>query len=206
MVANAKAKVAVKKPAVKAAPKAAVKAAPKAAAKAAPKKASVKKVAAEAKNPVLVRIEEIVSVGRERFEELAKNEQASKVIELSKARLAEVSKVAEELGALHQENVDAILDVRSAAQDAVQVLVSEIVEFSKVRYDDTSAVVKALGNVKTAEEAMNIQRDFAKSSYENLLAEGTKLVDMVQDLAKDVVEPIQARIDATVKFVKREAA
>ena len=46
--------------------------------------------------------------------------------------------------------------------------------------------------MKTIDEAIKLQSDFAKSAYEDFVAQATKIGEMYSSLAKDAFKPIKA--------------
>ena len=62
---------------------------------------------------------------------------------------------------------------------------------------DTHGVVRALEKLvgaKTAEQALQIQSEYARKAYEDYVAEVSKIGEMCIDLAKDVYKPVEVAL------------
>ena len=80
----------------------------------------------------------------------------------------------------------------SEANKGFQVLAAEMMEYSKAAFDDAVRTWEQLIGVRSLEQAIQIQSDYAKRVYENHMAELKKLgemsVGMVRDASKQVEE------------------
>jgi hypothetical protein len=78
------------------------------------------------------------------------------------------------------------------ANKGFQALASEITEYSKAAFDDAIRTWEQLIGVKSLEQAVQIQSDYAKRTYDNHMAELSKLsqmcVGMVSNASKLVEE------------------
>ena len=80
----------------------------------------------------------------------------------------------------------------SEANRGFQTLAAEMMEYSKAAFDDAICTWEQLIGVKSLEQAVQIQSDYAKRVYETHMAELKKLgemsVGMVRDASKQVEE------------------
>jgi hypothetical protein len=80
----------------------------------------------------------------------------------------------------------------SEANKGFQALAAEMMSYSKSVFDDAIRTWEQLIGVRSLEQAIQIQSDYAKRAYENHMAELSKLremsVGMVQDASKQVEE------------------
>lgn len=86
-------------------------------------------------------------------------------------------------------------DVSKAWFAYTQTSVDAGVDFSK----------KVMG-AKSVNEVVDLQNDFAKSSFDSFVAESTKLSEMTVKTANEAIEPIKARVDETVETISKVAA
>ncbi|MCR9071431.1 MAG: phasin family protein [Alphaproteobacteria bacterium] len=86
-------------------------------------------------------------------------------------------------------------DVTKAWFSYTQTSVDSSVDFSK----------KVMG-AKSVNEVVDLQNDFAKSSFDSFVAESTKLSEMTVKTANEAIEPIKARVDETVETISKVAA
>jgi hypothetical protein len=80
----------------------------------------------------------------------------------------------------------------SEANRGFQALAAEMMNYSKAAFDDAIRTWEQLIGVKSLEQAIQIQSEYAKRVYENHMAELSKLgemtVGMVRDASKQVEE------------------
>ena len=69
----------------------------------------------------------------------------------------------------------------------VQEIAAEAADYSKKALEESTAMVEKLFGT-----AIQIQSDFAKSSYEGFVARATKFGELYQNLAKEVYKPVEA--------------
>ena len=80
------------------------------------------------------------------------------------------------------------------ANKGFQTLAAEMMEYSKAAFDDAIRTWEQLIGVRSLEQAMQIQSDYAKRVYENHMAELSKLGEMTVGLVCDAAKPVE---DAT---------
>jgi hypothetical protein len=73
----------------------------------------------------------------------------------------------------------------SEANKGLQALASEMMSYSKAAFYDAIHTQKQLIGVRSLEQAMQIQSDYAKNVYENHLAELSKLGEMTAGMMRD---------------------
>ena len=72
-----------------------------------------------------------------------------------------------------------------------QAIASEVADYSKKSFEDSSAAWEKLMGAKTVESAMEVQSEYLKSSYEDFVAQSTKLGELYADLAKEAYKPFE---------------
>jgi phasin family protein len=83
------------------------------------------------------------------------------------------------------------------ASKGFQALAAEMMEYSKAAFDDAIRTWEKLIGVRSLEQAMQIQSDYAKRVYENHMAEMKKLGEMCAGMVRDASKPVE---DASRKF------
>src|SRR4026209_886024 len=73
----------------------------------------------------------------------------------------------------------------SEANKGFQTLAAEMMEYSKAAFDDAIRTWEQLIGVRSLEQAMQIQSDYAKRVYENHMAELSKLGQMYAGMVSD---------------------
>ena len=82
---------------------------------------------------------------------------------------------------------------RTEAINVFQALARQISEYSKAAFDDAIRTWEQLLGVKSLEQAMQIQSDYAKRTYENHMAELSKLGQMYVGVVADTLRPVKKR-------------
>ena len=83
------------------------------------------------------------------------------------------------------------------ANKGFQAVAAEMMSYSKTVLDEAIRTWEQLIGVKSLEQAMQIQADYAKRVYENHMAEMSKLGEMCAGMARDASKPVE---DASRKF------
>jgi phasin family protein len=82
------------------------------------------------------------------------------------------------------------------ANKGFQAVAAEMMSYSKTVLDEAIRTWEQLIGVKSLEQAMQIQADYAKRVYENHMAEMKKLGEMTAGMVRDASAPVE---DATRK-------
>lgn len=98
----------------------------------------------------------------------------------------------EDFQKLGKDNADLLVKSLGSAQKGAQAIATEASEYSKKALDANSAFVEKLLGVKSLDKAIELQTEFAKSSYEGFVAYATKVGELYTDLAKEAAKPFEA--------------
>jgi len=79
-----------------------------------------------------------------------------------------------------------------ALSKATQTIATEVADYSKKSFEDSTKVLEKLFGAKSLEKAIEIQTDYAKSAYEGFVAQATKMGELYADLAKESYKPYEA--------------
>ena len=79
----------------------------------------------------------------------------------------------------------------SEANKGFQALAAEMMEYSKAAFDDAIRTWEQLIGVRSLEQAIQIQSDYAKRVYENHMAELKKLGEMTVGMVRDASKPVE---------------
>jgi phasin family protein len=94
---------------------------------------------------------------------------------------------------LGKDNMDATLRSFGALSKSLQAITVEIADFSKKVFEQNTAATERLIGAKSLEKAIEVQTDYAKSSYETFVAEATKLGELYADLAREAYKPFESQ-------------
>ena len=189
--------------AAKAAPAATVKTKP-AAPKAVPAKA-----AADAAAKTTSKINERTTEMQNEATRIA-NENAQAFIgdinERTKNMTERSTRMVEEMTDLARGNVEAIVASSKVAARGIETLSQEVAEFGRKSFEEASATVRTFAEVRSATDFFRIQSEFAKSQFDSMVAESSKMSEAMLKLAGEVAEPITSRYSVAAERVKNIAA
>ena len=97
----------------------------------------------------------------------------------------------EDAGKFGKEFVDNGLKSLASFSKGFQAIAVESTEYAKKSFESGTAALEKLVAAKSLEKAIEIQTDYAKSSYEAFVAEATKLSDLYAELFKDSYKPFE---------------
>jgi len=72
-----------------------------------------------------------------------------------------------------------------------QAIASEVADYSKKSFEGSTAAWEKLMGAKSVETAMEVQNEYLKSSYEDFVAQSTKLGELYADFAKEAYKPFE---------------
>jgi phasin family protein len=90
-----------------------------------------------------------------------------------------------------KDSMDVALNSFGAWSKNAQAIASEVADYSKKSFEDTAAAWEKLIGAKSLEKAMEVQSEYLKSSYEDFIAQSTKLGELYVDLAKEAYKPFE---------------
>ena len=160
--------------------------------------------------------EAAVTSGKENVENAVKagTETAAKgyeqAVALTKEQVEKTSKAAfksyDQFASLNKDTMDAVLKSGSILAKGYETLGKEVMAFTQNTVEANVAATKALFGAKTLREVIDLQTDFARTSFDKSLSESAKLSELSVKVAKDALEPIQTRVNTTVQTVMKAAA
>jgi hypothetical protein len=97
---------------------------------------------------------------------------------------------------LGKEQFEAVSAATAAVTKGWQSIAAETTDYSKKSFEKSRVLAEKLIAVKKLDEALQLQSDYAKSAYEDFLAEATKLGELYTSMAKEVFKPIESAAKA----------
>jgi phasin family protein len=126
--------------------------------------------------------------------------------ERAKTGVERSARILEEMTDLARGNVEAIVASSKVAARGVETLSQEAAEFGRKSFEEASAVVRTFSEVRSATDFFRLQSEFAKSQFDSIVSESSKLSEAVIKLAGEVAEPITTRYSVAAERVKNIAA
>jgi phasin family protein len=127
------------------------------------------------------------------------NERARETVERS-------SRIVEEMTDLTRGNVEAIVASSKVAARGIETLGQEVAEFSRRSFEEASAAVRNIAEVRSPTDFFRLQSDFARSAFDNVIAESSKMSEAMMKLVGEVAEPITSRYSVAAERVKNLSA
>jgi phasin family protein len=128
------------------------------------------------------------------------------VNERTRAQIERSTRFAEELTDLGRGNVEAFVASTKLAAKGVETIGHEVAEYSRKSFEEASAALKAFAEVKSPTDFFRLQSDYARTQFDSLVAETSRLSETMVKLAGDVAEPLAGRYTVAADKVKAAAA
>ena len=100
-------------------------------------------------------------------------------------------RVGDQFKSAAQDGLEATGRSLSEVNRGFQTLAAEMTEYSKKSFEDAIRTWEQLIGVKSLEQAIEIQSQYAKRVYENHMAEMTKLGEMYARMVRDAAQPVE---------------
>ena len=97
----------------------------------------------------------------------------------------------DEMHKVSKDSMDTAMKSFGTMSKGWQAIASEFADYSKKSFEDGSAALEKLFGAKSLEKAIEVQSEYAKTSYEGFVAEATKLGELYTDLAKESYKPFE---------------
>ena len=111
----------------------------------------------------------------------------------SKSAMTKGSKLIEEYADLTKGNLEAVGASGRAAAKGAEVLAQGMAAYGRNHFEAATRAVKGFTAVKNPTEALQIQSDYAKSAFESMIAEASRVSETVVKIWGDVMEPLSTR-------------
>jgi hypothetical protein len=97
----------------------------------------------------------------------------------------------EDMQKFGKDNVDTCMKQFGSVSKGWQAIATEFADYSKKSFEDGSAALEKLFGAKSLEKAIEVQSEYAKTTYEGFVAQATKLGELYTDLAKETYKPYE---------------
>ena len=116
--------------------------------------------------------------------------------------MSDVARIGDEFQRVGQKGFDAAVHSYGEWNKALQTLAARITENSKKAFEDTTRTWEQLVGAKSIEQVIEIQSQYAKRSYDNFVAEASRLgewyVSFVQNAARQFEKPVEQLVKKKV--------
>lgn len=93
-----------------------------------------------------------------------------------------------------KDQFEAVQTAATELSKQFQAIAAETTDYSKRSLESGAAFVEKLLGVTKFDQAIALQQDFAKASYEGFVAEMSKLGEMYAAVAKEAFKPVEGAI------------
>ncbi len=115
-------------------------------------------------------------------------------------------KAYEEFSKFQKDNYDAYVAASTILAKGVENVGKAWAALTQEALENSAQTAKALLGAKTLREAVDLQNDWAKSNFDKLLAESTKLSEMTVKVTNEAFGPINSRVNVAVEKLLKPVA
>jgi len=90
-----------------------------------------------------------------------------------------------------KEQFDTAVATANTCQKNFQAIATAFGDYAKKSFEDGNAFVEQLAGSKSWDKALEVQADYAKSSFESFVAESQKIGGLYADIAKQAYKPFE---------------
>lgn len=122
--------------------------------------------------------------------------------ERAKTAMEKSAKIAQDMTDLTKGNVEAVVASSRAAAKGFEALSREAAEYGRKSFEDVSGALKSFSEVRSPADLFRLQSEYARSYFDAMVAETSKLSEQVIKLAGEVSEPITNRATVAAERVR----
>jgi phasin family protein len=126
--------------------------------------------------------------------------------ERSQEAVRRSTEVAEELADVAKANVEAFVTAGRIAATGAKSLGQDIVARGREGVEQASEAVKTLAEAKSPTEFFALQSEIARTSFDRLVSEGSRLTESMVKLAGEAMQPLSNRASANAERIKNAVA
>ena len=115
-------------------------------------------------------------------------------------------KAAEELAELTRANIEAMVDAGRIAVEGTRALGQDVVAKSRENVEQAAEAVRSFAEAKSPTEFLQLQGEFARTSFDRLVAESSKLTESFVKLAGEAIQPISNRASVAAERLNKIVA
>jgi len=115
-------------------------------------------------------------------------------------------KAAEELAELTRANLEAFVDAGRIAVEGTRALGQNVVASSRQGVEQAAEAVRSFAEAKSPTELLQLQGEFARSSFDRMVAETSKLTESMVKLAGEAIQPISNRASVSAERLNKIVA
>src|SRR5690349_6225155 len=98
----------------------------------------------------------------------------------------------DEMQKFGKDNMDATMNSLGVMSKGFQTIAVEMADYSKKVFADGATAAEKLFGAKSVKNALEVQSDYLKATYEGFVAQATKFGDLYADLAQEAYKPFES--------------
>src|SRR5579875_1584031 len=98
----------------------------------------------------------------------------------------------EDIQQFSKDQLDAATVTATTLSKGVQQIAVEATDYSKKSLESTTAFFEKLLGAKSLDKAIELQTEYAKSTYETFIAQATKFGEIYTNITKEAFKPVEA--------------
>jgi phasin family protein len=112
----------------------------------------------------------------------------------------------DEISVMSKGNVEAVVKAGSIYARGMEDLSKTVIAITQTQLEASVAAAKAVLGCTSLRQMVDLQTDLARTQFDRIVADGSKLSEISLKVANEALEPIQARVNVAVeKFIKPAA-
>ena len=119
--------------------------------------------------------------------------------ERSQELVKKSQKVAGELADLARANVEAVVEAGRVATEGARSIGQDVVAKQRDGFEAAADAIRTLAEAKSPTEYLQLQGDFARASFDRMVAESSKLTESMVKLAGEAFQPLSNRASANAE-------
>jgi phasin family protein len=112
-----------------------------------------------------------------------------------------VAKAFEDINAAVSNYVSAVTKSSAALWQGIEEITRNVGGLSQENFSRVMSAYTALASCKTPQEAITTQTDFVKESFDNAVANGSKVSELSVRVAKEAIGPLTQHANETISAV-----
>ena len=114
-------------------------------------------------------------------------------------------KTVEDIAALGKSNVDALIQAGATAMHGWEELTRSFVGLTQSQVEAGMTAAKALLGARTLAEFSDLQKTYSRTAFDNAVSEASRLSEIGIRIASETIEPLSARMTATIEHLSKPA-
>ena len=126
--------------------------------------------------------------------------------ELGKVAIEKGARIVEELADLTRGNLEALVASQKTAAKYAETLAQGAADYGRRSFEEASTALRSFAEVKSPTDFFRLQSDYARSAFDQMVAESARVSDTVVKMSGEIAEPITSRYSAAAERLKAVAA